>query len=167
MRRLLAPLLGCVLALIGLAHAQTLFNGQAPVTVMAPQPPFTRSGLTFAIPVSTQPQTYAIEQPVESMSYRGFNECFVDLVVTSVTVTQPVTTEPVVVNGETIPNVRRVTSATDSVNRFTGTFIAARTGRNFGSSQNPVPGSIRYVSTMALTQPQAWCAYRMLYGRGN
>lgn len=50
-----------------------------------PQPmPFTRDGLTFAIPVTAQAQTYAVEQPVGSMSYRGANECPVDLVVTSV-----------------------------------------------------------------------------------
>ncbi len=135
---------------------------------MAPQPmPFTRDGGTFAIPVTAQAQTYAIEQPAGTMSYRGVNECAVDMVVTSVTVSQPVTTAPVVVDGETIPNVRLVTSPTGSVNRFTGTFFFARTGRNFGSSPNPAGGTTRYVSTKALATPGAWCAFRMLYGRGN
>ncbi len=134
----------------------------------SPQPmPFTRLNDTFAIPVSVQPQTYAIEQPVGSMSYRGANECDKDIVVTSVSVTAPVTTQPVVVDGETIPNVRLVTSASGTVNRFTGTFFFARSGRNFGSSPNPAGGSTRYVSTRALSAPSGWCAFRMLYGRGN
>lgn len=146
-----------------------LADGYSSPAVMNPLPmPFTRSGVSFAIPVNATAQTYAIEQPAGSVSYRGVNECPVDIVVTSVTVTPPVTTEPVVVNGETIPNVLRVTSPTESVNRFTGTFFFGRTGRNFGSSPNPVSGSTtRYVSTMALSAPPAWCAFRMLYGRGN
>jgi hypothetical protein len=133
-----------------------------------PQPmPFTRDGVSFALPVTAQPQTYAIEQPAGTMSYRGANECAADIVVTSVVPAPPVTTQPIVVDGETIPNVRLVTSPSPVVNRFTGTFFFARTARNFGSSPNPAGGTVRYVSTRALAAPPAWCAFRMLYGRGN
>ena len=45
-----------------------------------PQPmPFTRDGVSYALPVTAQPQTYAIQQPPGAMSYRGANECAVDL----------------------------------------------------------------------------------------
>lgn len=133
-----------------------------------PQPmPFTRDGGTFAVPVDVQARTYAIDQPAGTMSYRGANECAVDMVVTSVVPTPPVTTAPVVIDGETIPNVRLVTSSSPAVNRFTGTFFFARTARNFGSSPNPAGGTVRYVSTRALAAPPSWCAFRMLYGRGN
>jgi hypothetical protein len=134
----------------------------------SPQPmPFTRDGVSFVLPVAAQAQTYAIDQPAGTMSYRGVNECSSDIVVTSVVPSLPVTTQPIVVNGETIPNVQLVTSPSPSVNRFTGTFFFGRTGRNFGSSPNPAGGLRRYVSVMALVAPTAWCAFRMLYGRGN
>ncbi len=157
---------------LGLALALSLAAGLARADNFSPAPtqpqplPFTRSGPTMTLPVTMQPRTYAIYQMPESKSYRGVNDCMVDIVVTSVSVTEPVATEPVMMGGETIPNVQRVTSPTGAVNRFTGTFYFARTGRNFGSSPNPVAGNTRYVSVMALSEPPKECAFRMLYGAG-
>ncbi|AWI90270.1 hypothetical protein C0214_19625 [Methylobacterium sp. DM1] len=157
--------LGLALAL-GLAAGLAWADNFTPAP-MQPQPmPFTRNGLTYALPVGVEPQTYAVDQPDKTRSYRGVNDCHADIVVTSVTATAPITTEPVVIDGETIPNVRRVTSPTESVNRFTGTFFMARTGRNFGSSPNPAGGNTRYVSVMALSAPAKTCFFRMLYGMG-
>lgn len=157
--------LGLALAL-GLAAGLAWADNFTPAPTQ-PQPmPFTRSGPTMTLPVSTTPRTYAVFQPTGAKSYRGVNDCGSDIVVTSVAVSMPVTTEAVAVGGETIPNVRRVTSASENVNRFTGTLFMARTGRNFGSSPNPVEGNTRYVSVMALAEPPKECAFRMSYGMG-
>lgn len=157
--------LGLALAL-GLAAGLAWADNFTPAPTQ-PQPmPFTRSGPTMALPVSTTPRTYAVFQPPGSRSYRGVNECGADIVVTSVSVAQPVTLEPATMGGEVIPNVRRVTSQTDNVDRFMGTLFMARTGRNFGSSPNPVEGNTRYVSVMALAEPPKECAFRMSYGMG-
>ena len=130
--------------------------------------PFQRMGKTFALPVSTTAQTYAIVQPEGSKAYRGINPCSVDIVISTVTVTAPVTTAPVTLGGKTISNVQRVTSASASADEFTDTLFLARSGRVLGSSVNPMPGTMRYVSIMALSDPGATpCAFRLGYGRGS
>lgn len=129
---------------------------------------FQRSGGAMAFPVSTTPQTYAVVQPAGSTSYRGINPCNVDVVISSVTVSMPVTTQPATMGGQTIPNVQLVTSSTAAVNQFTGTLFMARSGRTLGSSPNPMAGTVRYVSIAALADPGATpCAFRLHYGTGN
>ncbi|GJD72562.1 hypothetical protein [Methylobacterium goesingense] len=130
--------------------------------------PFTRSAKAFALPVSTTPQTYAILQPAGSSAYRGINPCTVDVVITSVAATVPVTTQPVTMGGATIPNVLRVTSPTDSVNQFEDTLFLSRSGRTLSSTANPMGGQVRYVSIMALADPGTTpCAFRLHYGNNN
>lgn len=117
--------------------------------------------------MSTTPQTYAIVQPQGAKAYRGINPCPVDVVIATVTASTPAATQPVTMDGETVPNVQRVTSATNTVNRFEDTLFMARSGRVLGSSANPMGGSIRYVSIMALTDPGTTpCAFRLGYGYG-
>lgn len=130
--------------------------------------PFQRNGKAFALPVSTTPQTYAIQQPAGALVYRGINPCNVDIVIATVSATAPVTTQPATLGGETIGNVQLVTSATGTVNKFQDTLFMARSGRVLGSSVNPMGGQTRYVSIMALTDPGTTpCAFRMHYGSGN
>ncbi|MGU3659251.1 hypothetical protein [Methylobacterium fujisawaense] len=129
--------------------------------------PFQRVQKTFSFPVTTTPQTYLITQPPGTESYRGNNTCAADVVIASVPVMGPVTTEPVIYNGETIPNVLRVTSQTGTVNQFEDTFFFARTGRALASVPNPMNGSARYVSIMALFDPGAPCLFRLNYGGGS
>lgn len=130
--------------------------------------PFARAAKAFALPVSTTPQTYAIVQPAGTAAYRGLNPCPVDIVISSVTATAPVTTQPVVMKGETIPNVLLVTSPTGNVNQFEDTYFMARSGRVLASSANPMGGTVRYVSIMAVADPGATpCAFRLHYGGGS
>ncbi|MCE4223407.1 hypothetical protein HCU64_06555 [Methylobacterium sp. C25] len=130
--------------------------------------PFQRNGKAFALPVSTTPQTYAIQQPAGALVYRGINPCNVDIVIATVSATAPVTTQPATLGGETIGNVQLVTSATGTANKFQDTLFMARSGRVLGSSVNPMGGQTRYVSIMALTDPGTTpCAFRMHYGSGN
>lgn len=141
-------------------------GADSPLTVLAS--PFARAAKAFALPVSTTPQTYAIVQPAGTAAYRGLNPCPVDIVISSVTATAPVTTEPVVMNGQTIPNVLLVTSPTGSVNQFEDTYFMARSGRVLASSTNPMGGTVRYVSIMAVADPGATpCAFRLHYGGGS
>ncbi|MGU3661103.1 hypothetical protein [Methylobacterium fujisawaense] len=138
----------------------------APINTLAS--PFARAAKAFALPVSTTPQTYAIVQPAGTAAYRGLNPCPVDIVISSVTATAPVTTEPVVMNGQTIPNVLLVTSPTGNVNQFEDTYFMARSGRVLASSANPMGGTVRYVSIMAVADPGATpCAFRLHYGGGS
>ncbi|GJD63765.1 hypothetical protein [Methylobacterium frigidaeris] len=138
----------------------------SPIGVIAQ--PFVRMGKAAALPVSTTPRTYAITQPVGALTYRGINPCTVDIVVTSVAASLPVVTQPVTIDGETIPNVQLVTSPTGTVNRFEDTLFMARSGRTLSSAPNPMPGTTRYVSIMALSDPGSTpCLYRLGYGMGN
>jgi hypothetical protein len=138
----------------------------APVNTLAS--PFARAAKAFALPVSTTPQTYAIVQPAGTAAYRGLNPCPVDIVISSVTAQAPVTTQPVVMNGQTIPNVLLVTSLTGAVNQFEDTYFMARSGRVLASSPNPMAGTVRYVSIMAVADPGATaCAFRLHYGGGS
>ncbi|GJD73349.1 hypothetical protein [Methylobacterium goesingense] len=130
--------------------------------------PFQRLGKAFALPVSTTPQTYAIVQPAGAKAYRGINPCSVDIVISTVTASMPAATQPVTMGGKTIPNVQIVTSPTGVVNEFEDTYFMARSGRILSSSANPMSGSIRYVSIMALADPGAThCAFRLGYGGGG
>ncbi|GLS45151.1 hypothetical protein [Methylobacterium brachythecii] len=130
--------------------------------------PFARNGKAFALPVSTTPQTYEIVQPDGAPVYRGLNLCPADIVIASVSVTAPVTTQAVTFGGKTLSNVRLVTSATGAVNEFEDTVFMARSGRVLGSSSNPMGGQTRYVSIMALADLQGVaCAFRLHYGNGN
>jgi hypothetical protein len=130
--------------------------------------PFARAAKAFALPVSTTPQTYVIVQPAGTAAYRGLNPCPVDIAISTVTVTEPVTTEPVTMGGQTVPNVLRVTSPTANVNQFEDTYFMARSGRVLASSANPMGGAVRYVSIMAIADPGATpCAFRLHYGGGS
>ena len=130
--------------------------------------PFQRIGKAFALPVSTTPQTYAIVQPEGARGYRGINPCPADIVIATVTASTPATTQPVTMNGKTIPNVTLVTSPTGTVNEFEDTYFMARSGRVLSSSANPMPGSVRYISIMALSDPGPTpCAFRLGYGAGG
>ncbi|EIZ87162.1 hypothetical protein WYO_0199 [Methylobacterium sp. GXF4] len=163
----LAASVGLALGIVGTgllpsARAQVANTWQRVLVV-----PFQRVEKTFSFPVTTTSQTYMITQPAEAESYRGNNACAADIVISSVPATAPVTTEPVVYNGETIPNVLRVTSPTGQVNQFEDTFYFARTGRALASVPNPMQGSTRYVSIMALFDPGAPCLFRLNYGGGS
>ncbi|WP_342163060.1 hypothetical protein [Methylobacterium sp. SD21] len=137
-----------------------------PLNVLAS--PFARAAKAFALPVSTTPQTYAIVQPAGTAAYRGLNPCPVDIVISSVAATAPVTTQPVVINGQTVPNVLQVTSPTGTVNQFEDTYFMARSGRVLASTANPMGGTTRYVSIMAVADPGATpCAFRLHYGGGS
>ena len=139
---------------------------ESPLSVLAV--PFTRAAKAFALPVSTTPKTYAIVQPAGSSAYRGLNPCPVDIIISSVAATEPVTTQPVTMNGQTIPNVLLVTSPTGTVSQFEDTYFMARSGRALASSANPMSGTVRYVSIMAVADPGATpCAFRLHYGGGS
>lgn len=173
MRARLALIAIVALAALGAAqgvHGQALSNGQMQnaVTTLPVQPPFQRIGGAYAFPVSTTPQTYVITEPAGAASYRGVNPCGVDIVITSVSPTaQPVTTAPVTYNGQTMSTVQLVTSATGTVDQFSGTLFLARTSETLGSTPNPMGGLVRYVSIMALSQPATACAFRLGYGNGG
>lgn len=169
MRRSLAALF-VGLALCTAPVAQTLVNGaaQTSVATLPVQPPFQRIGGAFAFPVTTTPQTYVITEPDGSASYRGVNPCSADIVISTVVPTaQPVTTQPVTMNGQTVQGVQLVTSPTGSVDQFAGTLFLARTSETLGSTVNPMGGSVRYVSIMALSAPSSPCAFRLGYGTGG
>jgi hypothetical protein len=161
---------GVVLAITAPLCAQSYLNGQPQVAVsnVPPQMPFRRNGPGAALPVFTTPRTYAINQPAENAyAYRGVNLCGADVVIETVTVSAPIATQPATFNGKEIPGVLQVTSASGSVNEFTGSVFLARTSRNFSSSPNPMGGSTRYVSIMALDELPKPCTFRLQYGGGN
>lgn len=164
-------LAGALAALLtGSAAAQNMVNGQQQLAIAAlpVQPPFQRIGGAFAFPVTTTPQTFVITVPTGAASYRGVNPCNVDIVITSVVPTaQPVTTQAVTFNGQTMSTVQQVTSATTNVDQFSGTLFLARTSEALGSTPNPSGGMVRYVSIMALDQPAKPCAFRIGYGNGG
>lgn len=131
------------------------------------QMPFVRSGDAFALPVTTQPVTYAIVQPANTASYRGVNQCSADIMIKSVSAIGPVTTQPITYGGLLMPSVQQVTSQTEAVTPFQGTLFLARTAETLGSFPNPVAGPIRYVSIMALSDPGGPCLFRLGYGNGG
>lgn len=153
-------------ALLALAAIGGHALAQSSAIAMLPAP-FQRIGGAFAFPVSTTPQTYAIAEPFGATSYRGVNTCTVDVAIATVTATQPVTTQPAMLNGQTIANVQQVTSQTGTVDPFAGTLFLARTSETLGSTKNPMAGAVRYVSIVALTAPATPCAFRLGYGNGG
>lgn len=167
MRAILAVLLGLVLG--SPAIAQSLVNGQQPVTIVgAPQQmPFVRVGDAFAFPVTTTAQTYAIVQPDGTASYRGVNQCSADVAIKSVAPSKSVSTQPVYYGGQVVPNVLLVTTTGENVSALTGTVFLGRTAETLGSSPNPVSGSTRYVSIIALADPGSPCLFRLGYGNGG
>lgn len=154
------------LALLALAAVGGHALAQSSAIAMLPAP-FQRIGGAFAFPVSTTPQTYAISEPAGATSYRGVNPCSVDIAIATVPATAPVTTQPATLNGQTIANVQQVTSQTGAVDPFAGTVFLARTSETLGSTKNPMAGSTRYVSIVALAAPSTPCAFRLGYGNGG
>lgn len=143
---------------------------------MNPLPmPFQRQGDPYIMPATTTPQSYIIPQPAGSRSYRGVNPCInADVRVKTVSATAPITTQPVVVNGKTIPNVLRVTSATEAVTEFTGTLFVSRAPETLGSTPTPDGSLNRVVSIMIVGIPgyaadlsSTTCLFNLGYGNGG
>lgn len=145
----------------------------APMNVMSS--PFVRASRSpFILPGTTTPQQYMVTQPIGSTTYRGYNPCVnADVRVMSVSALEPIVTQPVVINGKTVPGVLRVTSKTEVIDEFSGTRLG-RGPETLGSASNPLGGQDRIISIMIVPVPGytgdisgVTCLYEHMYGRGS
>ncbi|WP_048462069.1 hypothetical protein [Methylobacterium aquaticum] len=145
----------------------------APLNVMSA--PFVRASRSpFILPATTTPQQYMVTQPTGSTTYRGYNPCAnADVRVMSVAPLEPIVTQPVTVNGKTLPGVLLVTSRTEVIDEFSGTRLG-RGPETLGSAANPNGGQDRIISIMLVPIPGypadltgVTCLYEHMYGRGS
>ena len=140
----------------------------APLSVMTM--PFVRATPnSFMFPVTAEPQQFLITQPAGSMSYRAFNPCAqADVRVTSVMALAPIWTTTT-----TYPGVLKVTSATGTIDKFSGLRFG-RGSETVGSGKNPMAGQQRIVSAMLVPIPGypsdlagLTCEFEIHYGGGG
>ncbi|KMO15779.1 hypothetical protein [Methylobacterium indicum] len=165
------PLLACLLASPALGQ-----TASAPPAPQSPTPmPFVRASRSpFILPATTTPQQYMVTQPVGSTTYRGYNPCAnADVRVMSVAPLEPIATQPVTVNGKTLPGVLRVTSKTETIDEFSGTRLG-RGPETLGSASNPNGGQDRIISIVLVPIPGyaadltgVTCLYEHMYGKGS
>lgn len=168
------PLLGAPVAQAQAPNANgfNLIDGPTQTVMTSPFVRTMRS--PFILPATTTPQQYMVTQPVGSTTYRGYNPCAnADVRVMSVAPLEPIATQPVTVNGKTLPGVLRVTSRTETVDEFSGTRLG-RGPETLGSASNPNGGQDRIISIMLVPIPGypadmtgVTCLYEHMYGKGS
>lgn len=146
----------------------TLLGVAPPLNVMAM--PFVRATQSpFVFPFTTTPQQFLVTQPANTNTYRAFNPCVhAHVRITSVRALGPVVSEPTA-----YPGVRRVTSATEVIDRLTG-YRFGSGAETLGSAANPMGGADRIVSGMIvpITGYQAdltgvTCEFELGYGQSG